>query len=678
MALWRNAWTGLKSTALGLLLIALAALLLLASDWGHRRKPRAEVPRVALFSFASRPTLDDALRGVVEALAARGFVDGRTMKLQRFSAENDMPTATAIAKALVDGRFDLVITVTTPCFQAMASANTAGKVRHVFGVVTDPFASGVPIDRTNTLKRPPAMAGVGTFQPVKEAFRTARKLYPGLRRVGEVWCSSEACSEACTRLGREVSAELGITLEEATVDSSTGVLEAARSLVARGVQALWVGGDNTVEMATSSVVKAAQEGGIPVFTNAPATTELGALFGLGADYYEVGRAIGAMSADVLGGKDPGTIPIANVVPQDLLLNEKALAGLRDPWSVPEEIRRQAHFVARTATQATAPPVTAQIKALPVQAGKPPGDPAGRARPWRFPFLSYVEASFVEDALRGVRAELATRGLQEGRDVILHVVSAQGDMAALPTLIDSAVAERPDVILINSTVGLQAAVKRVTTVPVVFGNVANPILAGAGKSMAEHQANITGVAAASDYAGMARLLRECLPRAHRVGSLVVRAEANSVYNCDSLQAELHTLGIELVTVPVATSTDVGDAAIALCSQKLDAVCQSTSNLVDTSFAAVTRAARQSHTPLFAFSSTLATEGGAAVALARDYEAMGHEMVALALRIVGGESPAGIPFEMPGRTVLVVNPANAAACGLEVPGSVLARADKVVGR
>jgi len=143
------------------------------------------------------------------------------------------------------------------------------------------------------------------------------------------------------RIARATARELGIELAEANVESSTAVYEAANSLVARGVEALFVGGDNTVDVAIKSVVKAANRGRIPVFTCTPANIESGVLLGLGADYREVGRTIGELAGDVLNGYDPAKYAIADVLPKKLALNLAALAQVRGPWHVPDDMRASA-------------------------------------------------------------------------------------------------------------------------------------------------------------------------------------------------------------------------------------------------------------------------------------------------------------------------------------------------
>jgi ABC-type uncharacterized transport system substrate-binding protein len=334
-------WETSKRLTLGFALIALAAAILLVSDWQHRVPAPAEIPRVALFQYATRPLLDDCMDGVVEGLASEGWMPGQTVETRKFNAENDLPTANGIARAIVDERFDMVITITTPCLQVMASANREGKVVHVFGSVTDPFGASVGISRDDPLKHPSHLVGIGTFQPVKETFRLAKKLNPKLKTVGEVWNPGEACSDACTKLAREVCQELEIQLLEAHVDASSGVREAAQSLVSRGVEALWIGGDNTVEMATDAVAEVAASGRIPVFNNSPGQIGKGILFGLGANYHEVGRQTAQLAARVLRGADPAAIEIRNVMPRKLAVNLKILARVSPPWNLPEDVLKTA-------------------------------------------------------------------------------------------------------------------------------------------------------------------------------------------------------------------------------------------------------------------------------------------------------------------------------------------------
>lgn len=313
------------------LLITAGVLLLLDLENRKSAIKTTDLKKIAIFKMASRPTLDEAENGILEALTQRGFTDGKNCTIKRFCAEGDMPTANTIAQNIVSSKYSMVITISTPALQVMANANKSGEVLHVFCAVTDPYASGVGITGSATSEHPKHLVGIGTFQPVEKAFDIARQMNPDLKKVGTVWCTSETCSEACVKLARKKCAELGIELVEMSVESTTQVLETAMSLTSRGVEALWLGGDNVVESGIDQLISAANKAQIPLFTNNPYNIRGNTLFGVGAEYIEVGRTAGNMAADVLNGKPTSEISVGNVVPIKLSVNPDGIKNLKGKW-----------------------------------------------------------------------------------------------------------------------------------------------------------------------------------------------------------------------------------------------------------------------------------------------------------------------------------------------------------
>src|SRR5947208_6017955 len=106
---------------LGVSLIALASGVLLLSDWSHRRSGGSLLRRVAVFQHVSQPVLDEGIEGMLDAIAESGFIDGQNIEIRRFNAENDLPTANAIAKQITNGEFDLLLTASTLSLQTVAN-----------------------------------------------------------------------------------------------------------------------------------------------------------------------------------------------------------------------------------------------------------------------------------------------------------------------------------------------------------------------------------------------------------------------------------------------------------------------------------------------------------------------------------------------------------------------------
>lgn len=667
-------WFIFKRLFLGFFLIALAASVLLFSDYYSRKKNRTDnnspaaqkVFKIAVLQHSSQAVLGDGVKGMLDALADKGFTDGQRIKLSRFNAEGDLPTANTIAKDITDGRFDLILTASTPSLQAVANANKESKTKHVFALVSDPYGAGVGANRTNHLDHPAWLAGFGTMQPVEASFKLARQMRPALKTVGTVWNAAEANSEVNLKVARAACQALGIELLEATVDNSSGVLEAANSVISRGAEALWVPGDNTVLVAIDSMIQAGRRGRIPVFTVIPPHAEKGALFDVGANYYQVGRLAGDLAAEILQGRDPATVAIENIVPEMLVINKVALEGLREKWEIPAELASRADLVVdssgthRKAVVAAAPSTNQPL-----------------SKKWRLTEFAYLETPNVEEAHRGLLAGFKDAGLVAGRDYELKTQNAQGDMSTLNSIVDAALTDVTDLLLPSTTPALQVSLKRAGKTPVVFTLVANPILAGAGTSEQDHLPTVTGSFLVSPFEEMLVALKKCLPRAQKIGTLFVPSEVNSVYYKDRLTKAARESGLELVTIGVSASGDVPDAAIALCGQGIDAICQISDNLTGSTFASIALAAKRAKMPLFGFNSAQC-QLGAVLCVARDYFDNGREAGLMAARVMRGADPARMPFQQTGATKIFINLQAAELSGVTVPEEVLKTADRIFDR
>lgn len=245
---------------------------------------------------------------------------------------------------MVNAHYDLLLTMSTLSLQAVANANRGRNTVHVFGLVADPVVAGVGISRSNPLDHPRNLVGIGSFLPVQDAFHIAREMFPPLKKVGVAWNPAEANSRAFVEKARETCKQSGIELLEANVENSNTVLEAEDSLIARGAEILWIGGDVTVSVATDSVIAVGRRAGIPVFSITPGKADRGTLFDYGADFYEIGRQTGELASRILRGADPAQIPIRNEVPVNFVVNTTATKGLKQPWSVPDDILHRANVV----------------------------------------------------------------------------------------------------------------------------------------------------------------------------------------------------------------------------------------------------------------------------------------------------------------------------------------------
>jgi ABC-type uncharacterized transport system substrate-binding protein len=659
----------LRRLSLGIILIMAAAAVLLFSDMGSRvqkdgsakRRSNARTMRVALLQHASQAVLEQGRQGVMAGLKERGWEAGKNLELKLYNAEGDNAVSQTIAKEMSGGSYDLLLTVSTVSMQAVANANKAGKTPHVFALVSDPSVTGAGISREDPMDHPAHLAGFGTMQPIAEAFKTAREMNPALAKVGVVWNAAEANSEAQVKLARKVCPDLGIELMESTVDNSAGVAEAASALVARGVEAFWVGGDVTVLTAVDSLVAAAKKGHIPVFTVIPPHAKRGALFDLGADYIEVGRLAGNLAAEILDGRSPASVPIKNVMPEMLTLNEQAAADLKAKWSFTEDMRKRARLVIDSNG-------VEHTKAAPVS-------PNPSVKKWKIAIVNYIESGPSDDTMAGMKEAWKRSKLVEGKDYVISYRCAQADIASLNGIFDAVLTEGADIVVPMSTPALQAAVQKLKKVPVVFTVIANPVVAGAGKSFTDHLPNVTGVSVLAPVDAALDMIQKHFPQYRRLGTLFCPAEANSVDLKESFEKLCKERGLTLECVAVNSSSDIADASLSLVARPIDAVVQISDNITTAGFNALTKAARQTQKPLISLNSTTLPLG-APISLGRDYHNCGEATTEMIERVIRGEDVSKMPFILPPKLFYSASPANAAAVGMTLPEALLKEVNKVV--
>jgi ABC-type uncharacterized transport system substrate-binding protein len=649
----------IQRLTLGILLILLVSAALLFSDWTRRSSTSSTLPRLALVQIASQAVLDEGIQGMLQGLEETGFVPGKTLLVQRFNAENDLPTANAVANEIVARKFDLVLTASTLSLQTVAKANAAGHLRHVFGLVTDPGAAGVGISRDDPLAHPKHLAGYGTLQPVDKAFRLARELFPALKTVGVVWNPAEPNSEASTRQARQIAGDLGITLLEANVDNSSGVFEAAGSLISRGVQAFWVGGDVTVMVAIDAVITAARGGGIPVFTNVPPTAERGALFDVGADYHEVGRLAGVLAGQVLQGHDPAGVPIQNVVPERVVVNEQALVGLRDPWQVPAEVLAKADEVIDRDGH----------KKLAQRTARRPA--AGRT--YKIGIAYFAPEPGADSTMQGLFAELEEQGFTQGVNLEVRKLHAQGEIGNIPMMLQTLDAQDLDLIVPLTTPCLTAAATVVRKTPVVFVYVYDPIAAGAGSSFTEHLPTLTGVGSFPPIEDTVTLLQQVVPGVKAVGTLYNSSEANSRKVVSVARERFAAHGIRLEEVTITNTSEVYPAAGALAARGIQALWITGDNTALQAFEGIAKIAADARLPLI-INDPEFTARGALAAVGIGFYHSGRAAAKLAARVLLGESPAGIPIENVAVQEVVLNQEVARKLGIIFPPQVTKRAEE----
>ena len=660
----------LRRLLLGIALIAAAGLALVMTDQSRVGGGGSSGRRIAIIQLSSIKALEDGAQGAVRALERAGYSSSGGSSIDRFNAEGDIGTLNQIASEVDSRGYDLVITISTAVTQAFMRANRRS-VPTVFGVVSSPPALGIPYGEWTEGARPRWITGLGSLQPVGTLFEATRRANPALRRVGAVWNPAEPNAEANVKLGREVAARLGIELVEANASNPTEVLQAAATVMARDIDALWLLADTNVIAASKPLINAATARKIAVITNNPGPEARGAVISIGANYETVGERTGDVAVAVLRGRTPDTIAVETCMPEMTEVDAQAGAAIGPQWAglagLAEELRAPSTTTAASGTGAQTAAAAASAAARTA---------ASASSPKRVVAVTYAETPPTEDALAGTIAALAEAGFRDGESMRLLVRGAQLDAGTMNAIMAQVAEERPDLLLTFSTPTLQAAMRRIRSVPVVFNLVASPEAAKVCTTPTDHMPGFTGVSSASDYDALARALREAFPSARRASGIFCPSEVNSEYNRAEMGRALAAVGIAYEPMPADRPSDVPAALDAAIAQRPDALIALSDNLSSTAMPAVLKAAAGARMPLVGFVSDLA-DGGALFVLARDFRELGAQGGAMAARVLRGESPDAMPIELPRTTRLVVNATAARKLGVTLPQAMTLRADRVIG-
>jgi putative tryptophan/tyrosine transport system substrate-binding protein len=295
---------------------------------------------VGIVQQTTHPALDAATKGTTEAFAQSGL----NVTVDAKNAQNDPATLASITDGFRDAKVDLVVAVGTQPVQAAFKSLQGSGIPIIFNTVTDPYAAGVAKSESEH----PGITGIQALPPVAEAFDLILLFKPDAKKVGNIWTSNEKNSEVATGIARKYAESKGIQLVERQVTRADEVLQAAESLAADKVDAIFISTDSTVVSTLESVVKVANENDIGLFCNDPASAARGCVTGLGLDYYDNGfQSVKEMGIAVLQGTKADTIPIKKQEKKSIALN--TAAAREQGLTIPADVQSMATQVLDTIT-----------------------------------------------------------------------------------------------------------------------------------------------------------------------------------------------------------------------------------------------------------------------------------------------------------------------------------------
>ena len=286
----------------------------------------------------------------------------------------------------------------------------------------------------------------------------------------------------------------------------------------------------------------------------------------------------------------------------------------------------------------------------------------------------IDAS-VTNQISAFRQGLQDLGWIEGKNVTIEHRDAGGEVIRLAPLAAELVARNVDVIVTVDTPPTQAAEQATSTIPIVIAVSADPVGAGLVKSLSHPGGNATGLSLLAPETDQKTLevLKETLPGTKRVAMIFDPNNRGMMLRLKAVEVAAAKLSLELQSIAAPGANELTLALVAM--ERPDAVF-----VLSPIYAAyqkeIAEFATKTGVPLLVDTSGLAGEPGALLSYGADITSLFRRAATFVDKILRGAKPADLPVEQPAKFDLVINLRTAKALGLNVPPTILLRADKVI--
>jgi putative ABC transport system substrate-binding protein len=282
----------------------------------------------------------------------------------------------------------------------------------------------------------------------------------------------------------------------------------------------------------------------------------------------------------------------------------------------------------------------------------------------------------------VRTTAFVQGLQQlgwidGRNIGIDYRWGAGDADSMRKYAAELVGLAPDVILASGTATVAPLLQATRTVPIVFVQVTDPVGAGFVDSLAQPGGNATGFTL-FEYGISGKwleLLKEIAPAVTRAAVVRDPAQTAGTGQFGAIQSVAPSVGVEVSPINMSSAGEIERAMVAFARSSNGGVIVTASALSVVHRELIITVAARHKLPAVYYRRLYVTSGGL-ISYGPDLVDQQRRAASYVSRILNGEKPADLPVQAPTKYELVVNLKTAKALSLDIPASVLARADEVI--
>jgi putative tryptophan/tyrosine transport system substrate-binding protein len=283
---------------------------------------------------------------------------------------------------------------------------------------------------------------------------------------------------------------------------------------------------------------------------------------------------------------------------------------------------------------------------------------------------------AQSGVAGFREELRKLGWMEGRNIEIDTRWATAE--SMQSFAKELVALQPDFILTSSTPATAAMLQQTRTIPIIFVMVSDPVGSGFVASLPRPGANVTGFTAIEGSLGgkWVELLKEIAPQVARVVLLFNPAMATyAEYYLRPFKVAAASIGVEAIVAPVHDSSELESVVTTQAREPNSGLIIMPDAFIIGHRAEITSLAARYRVPAIYWSRFFAEFGGL-ISYGPNGVDEYRRAASYADRILKGATPSELPVQAPIKFELVINLKTARTLGLEIPPTLLVRADEVI--
>jgi len=282
-----------------------------------------------------------------------------------------------------------------------------------------------------------------------------------------------------------------------------------------------------------------------------------------------------------------------------------------------------------------------------------------------------------DRDKSFTSALSQRGFVEGRNIVFDRRYANNQIDKLGALAAELQAEKVDVIVTFGYPAALAAKVSANKTPAVISGAGDPVATGLVDGLARPGGNLTGLTELSTQLSAKRLeiLKDAVPGLRVVAMLWNAADLGMTLRYHAAEDAARVLGVSVQTLGVREPNDFEQAFAAMTRQRPDAILMVSDALTILNRKRVVEFAAANRLPTIFENSDIVREGGL-MSYGPSQIAIGERVGELVVHILQGAQPADLPLELPTRFEFFVNLKTAKALGLNLPPTLVGRADEVI--